>query len=371
MTGFRIPAFVCAFVLSLLLAVPSSPFPGARSALRRRRRLRAMRVTDRSCSLPLPGCAPIWSRRSPPRALCRRSPTSLAEGASCRRRLARTLPGHDRHQPADAADRRPGRPSTASSATAFSALVHPISRTVATWTDSGLIQADTLPQAAERAGKQVVSVGWEGVSALDPPLERPGRRWADAVFPIRGGDERRPAPISRPTRNGTGSATTASICGRPRVGRRRRSRSARRRRPTSPSARSIAAGPNPDRNFAVYIYDSTDDATTNYDRVLVAPEKDAAGSVADLASGAWAGSPGRADRRAGRPGGGILAEDHRSGARSQRASASTTPRSAASPRRGSIAGTGPSAPRRVASRRRSTSPSAHLWPWTPHRSRRG
>ena len=37
-------------------------------------------------------------------------------------------------------------------------------------------------------------------------------------------------------------------------------------------------------SFAVYVYDSTDDATMNYDRVLVAPEKDAAGSLADLAA---------------------------------------------------------------------------------------
>ncbi|MBW3633456.1 MAG: 5'-nucleotidase C-terminal domain-containing protein, partial [Chloroflexi bacterium] len=51
------------------------------------------------------------------------------------------------------------------------------------------------------------------------------------------------------------------------------------------------AGPNPDRAFEVYIYDSTDDAATNYDRVLVSPEKDAAASVADLAAGAWAGVP--------------------------------------------------------------------------------
>ena len=43
------------------------------------------------------------------------------------------------------------------------------------------------------------------------------------------------------------------------------------------------AGSNPDRSFAIYVYDSSDDATMNYDRVLVAPEKDAAGSVADLA----------------------------------------------------------------------------------------
>ena len=52
-----------------------------------------------------------------------------------------------------------------------------------------------------------------------------------------------------------------------------------------------AAGPNPDREFALYIYDSTDDAIENYNRVLVAPDKDAATAVADLATGAWASVP--------------------------------------------------------------------------------
>ncbi len=37
-----------------------------------------------------------------------------------------------------------------------------------------------------------------------------------------------------------------------------------------------------------YIYDSTDDGATNYDRVLFAPEKDGAAAVGDLAEGEWA-----------------------------------------------------------------------------------
>ena len=43
----------------------------------------------------------------------------------------------------------------------------------ASWNDLGLIQADTLPQAAERAGKQVVAVGWDGLEGLDPALNGP------------------------------------------------------------------------------------------------------------------------------------------------------------------------------------------------------
>ncbi len=37
-----------------------------------------------------------------------------------------------------------------------------------------------------------------------------------------------------------------------------------------------------------YLYDSSDDGVTNYDRVLLAPEKDGAAAVADIAQGEWA-----------------------------------------------------------------------------------
>ena len=108
----------------------------------------------------------------------------------------------------------------------------------ANWNDPGLIQADTLPQAAERAGKHVVSVGWEGISALDPAIERPGRRRADPYS--QAGVVTNVDLLDQPANaDGSASATTASICGRPMAGRRRRSRSARPRRPTSPSARSM------------------------------------------------------------------------------------------------------------------------------------
>ena len=37
-----------------------------------------------------------------------------------------------------------------------------------------------------------------------------------------------------------------------------------------------------------YLYDSTDDATTNYDKVLLSPTKDGDYAVGDLAEGEWA-----------------------------------------------------------------------------------
>jgi hypothetical protein len=49
-------------------------------------------------------------------------------------------------------------------------------------------------------------------------------------------------------------------------------------------------GPNPDRDFAVYIYDSTDDATVNYDRVLGITRERRRGVSCYLAAGAWPAS---------------------------------------------------------------------------------
>ena len=49
--------------------------------------------------------------------------------------------------------------------------------------------------------------------------------------------------------------------------------------------------PEPARlTYHVYIYDSTDDATVNYDKVLISPTKDEADLVAVLAAGQWSGS---------------------------------------------------------------------------------
>ena len=47
------------------------------------------------------------------------------------------------------------------------------------------------------------------------------------------------------------------------------------------------AGANPDREFDVYVYDSSDNGATDYDRVVLAPDKDASAPVVDLGAGAW------------------------------------------------------------------------------------
>ncbi len=158
------------------------------------------------------------------------------------------------------------------------------------WNDSGLIQADTLPQAAERAGKVVVSVGWDSIVGLDPALSGPvvgvatPLSQAGVVTNVDLVDEPATAEASgvgydrvdlRPAEGWSGAPESFSPA-----------------QESDLTIRSLdAAGANPDRDFDLYIYDSTDDATENYDRVLVALGKDGAASIADLATGAWASVP--------------------------------------------------------------------------------
>ena len=66
-----------------------------------------------------------------------------------------------------------------------------------------------------------------------------------------------------------------------------------------------AAGPA-NGKYDLYIYDSTNDATTNYDHVLVVPNtaaKDGSAKVADLTAGAWADVKVKVQTPAGKTGG--------------------------------------------------------------------
>lgn len=157
---------------------------------------------------------------------------------------------------------------------------------VSQWNDPGLLQADTLAQAAERAGKQVVAIGWDGAAGLDPAL----------AGPVVG----EPIALSQAglvtNRESDSQATAASVRNlgydaialRVAEGWIDAPESFSPAQETAFTIRSLdATGPNPDRTIEVYIYDSTDDGAVNYDRILVAPDKNAAGGV-QLDEGAWA-----------------------------------------------------------------------------------
>jgi 2',3'-cyclic-nucleotide 2'-phosphodiesterase (5'-nucleotidase family)/predicted AlkP superfamily phosphohydrolase/phosphomutase len=159
---------------------------------------------------------------------------------------------------------------------------------------TGILQADTIQQAAERAGKTVVSMEWVASRGLTPALAGPvvdfrsffSGRGILLNYDLPGQPDRvhqfiRPSdmpyqrvdldPASSDWENVPDSDSPAM--------------EERLTLATTFSAQ------NPTRHYDLYVYDSTDDATENYDRVLVVPAeagKDGGEAVADLAQGDWA-----------------------------------------------------------------------------------
>jgi len=153
--------------------------------------------------------------------------------------------------------------------------------------DTGILQADTILQAAERAGKKVVAVEWVAARSLVPALQGPvvdfrtffGRRGIVLNFDLPGqpagaiafGVEYQRVTLA----DATGwSNVPASFS------------PAKETQFTHNDTRIPAGG-----MWDVYIYDSSNDAIVNYDRALVvsnAAGKDGSAAVANLAQGQWA-----------------------------------------------------------------------------------
>lgn len=162
----------------------------------------------------------------------------------------------------------------------------------------GVLQADTIAQAAERAGKSVVAVEWVGSSAYDPALQGPVVDFRE-FFSDRGILTNYDIPDQQADRFGVtyqrvdlqaaSGWTNAPDSFSPPM----------EQQLTLTNA-AFPVESNVDRAYDLYIYDSTDDSAVNYDRVAVVPaaaetagspvaaSKDASGSVADLAAGDWA-----------------------------------------------------------------------------------
>lgn len=168
----------------------------------------------------------------------------------------------------------------------------------------GVVQADTIAHAAERAGKTVVAVEWAGTRGLDPALHGPvvdfrsffSDRGVLANYDLPGqpeGADRFGVSYHRVDLQPAAGWTNVPESFSP----------AREQRLLQTST-AVPEGANVDRAFDLYVYDATDDGATNYDRVLVAPAgagttgspaaspepvaKDGAAAVADLAAGEWA-----------------------------------------------------------------------------------
>ncbi len=153
----------------------------------------------------------------------------------------------------------------------------------------GILQADTIQQAAERAGKTVVSVEWVGSRGLVPALQGP-------VVDFRSFFSRRGVLVNYDLPGQPGGANAFGVDYQ-RVDLDPASGWSNVPVSFSPAMEerltltTTFAAANPTRSFDLYVYDSSDDARTNYDAVVVVPStaaKDGSAAVADLTAGDWA-----------------------------------------------------------------------------------
>lgn len=178
--------------------------------------------------------------------------------------------------------------------------------------EPGILQADHIAQAAERAGKTVVAVEWVGARSLDPSLAGPvvdfrsfySDRGVLTNYDISGEQADRfgvtNQRVDLQAAEGWSNVPESS--------------SPAMEQTLTLTNTAFPVENNVDRAYSLYIYDSTDDGETNYDRVMIVPgsspitqesapaeepatpiealetdgAKDGNNAVADLAAGDWA-----------------------------------------------------------------------------------
>jgi len=156
---------------------------------------------------------------------------------------------------------------------------------------TGLLQADTLQQAAERAGKKIVSVEWVGSRNISPALAGPVIDFRN-FFSTRGvltyplvASEQAGAAAFGISYQVAAFAPAAGWTNTP-IGDDSVS-------PPQQALLTVATtfgAQNPTRNYDVYVYDSVLDSTSAYDRLLLtrtAVAKDASQAAANLGVGDW------------------------------------------------------------------------------------
>lgn len=166
---------------------------------------------------------------------------------------------------------------------------------------TGILQADTIAQAAERAGKTVVAMEWVAARGYVPALQGPvvdfrsffSNRGILLNYDLPG----QPALIDQFIN--PGAAPTFPTRGYQRVDLDPAAGWTNVPTSFSPAKQeqlklaNTGGTTNTDLLYDLYIYDSTNDSRTNYDRVLVVPStavpaKDGSKSVANLAEDDWA-----------------------------------------------------------------------------------
>jgi 2',3'-cyclic-nucleotide 2'-phosphodiesterase (5'-nucleotidase family) len=155
----------------------------------------------------------------------------------------------------------------------------------------GLLQADTVAQAAERAGQTVVALEWVAARGYSPALQGPVVDFR-TFFSNRGVLLNYDLPGQPAGANAFG-VSYQRVDLDPAAGWSNVPES------FSPAVQeqlkltntAFPAADNVDRFYDLYIYDSSDDSTTNYDGILVVDStaaKDGSQAVADLGEGDWA-----------------------------------------------------------------------------------
>ncbi|MCS6964337.1 MAG: alkaline phosphatase family protein [Thermoflexus sp.] len=131
---------------------------------------------------------------------------------------------------------------------------------------TGILQADTLLQAAERAGKKVASVEWVGARTLVPPLQGPVVDYR-SFFSMRGVLVNYDLP-GQPAGALAFGLAYERVDLQPASGWANAPSSFSLPMETVLVLTSAATAVNPHRSYNVLIYGSTDDGATNYDRVI-------------------------------------------------------------------------------------------------------
>ena len=152
---------------------------------------------------------------------------------------------------------------------------------------TGILQADTILQAAERAGKKVMAMEWVAARGLVPALQGPVVDFRTFI-------------------GGRGIALNYDLPGQPALAQSFGVQYQRQELAAAAGWSNVPASHSPAKQatfthansqipgggvWDVYIYDSTNDGAVNYDRVLIvnsADAKDGSKAVANLARGQWA-----------------------------------------------------------------------------------
>jgi len=161
----------------------------------------------------------------------------------------------------------------------------------ASFATTGSLQADHVGQAAQRAGKTVVSMEWVGSRNLVPALQGPVVDFR-TFFSNRGVLLNYDLPGQPAGANAFG-VSYQRVDLDPAVGWTNvpSSFSAAMQEQLKITNTAFPASDNVDRFYDLYVYDSTDDAVTNYDAVLAVPAtagKNGSAAVANLSTGEWA-----------------------------------------------------------------------------------